>query len=287
MTSEKKQSLSPGLYIVATPIGNLGDMTRRALDILENANVVLCEDTRVTGKLLHAYGLKKRIENYHDHNADKVRPDILRRIASGESFALVSDAGTPLISDPGYKLVRDCAGNGLYVTALPGASSVMAALVLSGLPTDRFMFAGFLPEKSKGRRDMARELAFVPATLVLFESARRLPASLADLAEVLGPDRPVAVTRELTKMFEEVRRGTLGDLAAHYQSEGEPRGEVVLVIGPPPARTVSGADADALLERALARGMSVRDASDAVAEETGLARKTFYARALVLKKDMS
>lgn len=284
MINEKKEPLAPGLYIVATPIGNLGDMTRRAISILENADIVLCEDTRVSGKLLHAYGLKKPLLPYHDYNADKVRPEILQRIAGGESFALISDAGTPLVSDPGYKLVRDCAALGLFVTALPGASSVMAALVLSGLPTDRFMFAGFLPEKSKARRDLAQSLAQIPATLIFFESTRRLPESLADLAQVMGGARLVAVARELTKMFEEVRRGTLDDLAAHYAKEGEPKGEAVLVIGPSLTKEVSGEDADKLLSSALDEGLSVRDASDNVAEMTGLSRKSLYARALDLKK---
>ncbi len=283
MVDEKKAALQHGLYIVATPIGNLGDVTRRAIDVLENVDVVLCEDTRVTGKLMQAYGLKKPLLPYHDHNADKVRPEILKRLGQGEKMALVSDAGTPLISDPGYKLVKACHDAGIFVTAIPGPSSVMTALVLSGLPTDRFMFVGFLPEKTKGRTDELKKLVNLKTTLVCFESVHRLAESLADMASVLGGGRQTAIAREMTKMYEEVRRGRLDELAAHYKEAGEPKGEVVIVIGPPLEEAVTDETVDVMLKAALGKGMSVRDASDKISEETGRSRKDVYARALQLK----
>ncbi len=202
----------PGLYVTATPIGNLSDMTYRAVEILKNCDLVLCEDTRQTAKLMQAYGIDTPRAPYHEHNAAKVRPGIIRKLQEGAAIALVSDAGTPLISDPGYKLVREAIAAGHRVTTLPGPSAPLAALVLSGLPSDRFLFAGFLPPKSAGRRAALAELAAVPATLVMFESAGRLADSLADMAAVLGP-RPAAVARELTKLYEEVRRGRLDELA--------------------------------------------------------------------------
>lgn len=276
--------LAPGLYIVATPIGNLGDLTMRGRDILATADAIACEDTRVTGKLLSAFGLKRPLIAYNDHNADKLRPKLMEMIAGGQVVALVSDAGTPLISDPGYKLVRDCVAAGLTVTTAPGASAVLAALVLAGLPTDRFLFAGFLPPKSAARRVALGELAAVPASLVFYESGPRLAASLADMAAMLG-DREAAVARELTKLFEEVRRGTLDSLAAHYSEAGGPKGEIVVVIGPPLARETAAADLDAALRRALS-GNSTRDAAALVAGETGLPRKQVYARALALAQEI-
>lgn len=276
--------LAPGLYIVATPIGNLGDLTMRGRDILATADAIACEDTRVTGKLLSAFGLKRPLIAYNDHNADKLRPKLMEMIAGGQVVALVSDAGTPLISDPGYKLVRDCVAAGLTVTTAPGASAVLAALVLAGLPTDRFLFAGFLPPKSAARRVALGELTAVPASLVFYESGPRLAASLADMADMLG-DREAAVARELTKLFEEVRRGTLDSLAAHYGEAGGPKGEIVVVIGPPLARETAAADLDAALRRALS-GNSTRDAAALVAGETGLPRKQVYARALALAQEI-
>ena len=281
ITSAK--SLTPALYIVATPIGNLGDLTMRARDILAAADLVACEDTRVTGKLLSAFGLKRPLLAYNDHNAEKVRPTLLEAVRQGKAVALVSDAGTPLISDPGYKLVRDAAEAGLAVTAAPGPSALLAALVLAGLPTDRFLFAGFLPPKSGARRTALGELASVPATLVFYESGPRLAASLADMAAVLG-DRPAAVARELTKLFEEVRRDPLSALAAHYAEAGPPKGEIVIVVGAPAEPAASADTLDAALRRALASN-STRDAAALVAGETGLPRKQVYARALELARE--
>jgi len=276
--------LEAALYLVSTPIGNAGDIGRRALDILARADHVACEDTRVTGPFLKRFGISAHLTAYHDHNAAKRRPEIIEQIQNGESVALVSDAGTPLVSDPGYKLVAECVEAGLAVTAVPGPSAPMTALILSGLPTDRFFFQGFLPPKSGARRAALTEIAQVPATLVFMESGPRLAASLADMAQVLG-DRPAAVARELTKRFEEVRRGPLGDLAAHYAEAGPPKGEICVAVGGPlPAPETTEADLDALLTAALAKG-SVKDAAAEVAAVTGLPRKTVYARALELKDD--
>jgi 16S rRNA (cytidine1402-2'-O)-methyltransferase len=274
---------APGLYLVATPIGNLADISLRALDLLSKADVIACEDTRVTRRLFAAHGLPARLTTYHEHNAERVRPWLLDQMARGKAVALVADAGTPLISDPGYKLVQAAAAAGLAVTAVPGASAALAALVVSGLPSDRFFYAGFLPAKAAARRQALHELAPVPATLIVFESARRLPAALADMAATLGP-RPAAVARELTKLYEEVRRAPLDALAAHYQAAGPPRGEVVIVIGPPAERTaaIDPADLDAQLRQALATA-SLRDAVAAVAAATGLPRQRVYARALLVR----
>ncbi|HYE49849.1 MAG TPA: 16S rRNA (cytidine(1402)-2'-O)-methyltransferase [Azospirillaceae bacterium] len=268
---------------MATPIGNAGDVTLRALETLRAAHAVACEDTRVTAKLLARYGIRAPLLQYHEHNAARMRPQILARVAAGETIALVSDAGTPLISDPGYKLVREAREQGLPVTHLPGPSAALTALVLSGLPSDRFLFAGFLPNKRKARRDALAELKGVRATLVLFESAQRLEDFLADAADVLG-GREVAVARELTKLFEEVRRGTLADLAAHYAAAGPPKGEVVVVIGPPPEPEAAAEETvDAMILDALSR-LSLRDAAAEVAAATGQPRKAVYARALELSQ---
>jgi len=273
---------APGLYLVATPIGNLGDITLRALAVLKGADVVACEDTRVTAKLLSLLGIAATLTPYHEHNAERARPALLARLRRGEAVALVSDAGTPLISDPGWRLVRACRDEGLPVTAVPGPSAVPTALQLSGLPSDRFLFAGFLPSRGAARRQAIRTLAPVPATLVFFESANRLPESLADLAAVLG-GREAAVARELTKLYEEVVRGTLPDLAERYAANGPPRGEVVVVVGPPADQAPpEGEDLDRLLRAALAAGASVKDAAAKVAAETGHPRRTVYARALGL-----
>ena len=276
-------ALAPGLYLVATPIGNLADISLRALDVLAKVDLIACEDTRTTRKLLAAHGIAARLTAYHDHNAARVRPKLMARLECGEAVALVSDAGTPLISDPGYKLVAAAAEANVTVTAVPGASAGLAALTVSGLPSDRFLFAGFLPNKSGARRRALAELAPVPASLVIYESARRLPAALADMAEVLGP-RPAAVARELTKLHEEVRRGTLAALAEHYQAAGPPKGEVVVVIGPPGPDAATAPDAEALDARLRAafRHASLRDAVAAVAEASGLPRRQVYARALEL-----
>jgi 16S rRNA (cytidine1402-2'-O)-methyltransferase len=272
--------------VVATPIGNLADISLRAIEVLARADLVACEDTRTTGKLLAAHGIAAKLTAYHEHNAARVRPKLMERLKRGEAVALVADAGTPLISDPGYKLVAAAAEAGVTVTAVPGASAGLAALTVSGLPSDRFFFAGFLPNKSAARRRALAELAPIPASLVIYESARRLPAALADMAEVLGP-RPAAVARELTKLHEEVRRGTLAALAEHYQGAGAPRGEIVVVVGPPDPGAAVGPDAaaiDAQL-RAAFRHASLRDAVAAVAEATGRPRKQVYARALELAQE--
>jgi 16S rRNA (cytidine1402-2'-O)-methyltransferase len=277
------KSAPPGLYLVATPIGNLGDITLRAIDLLGRVDLIACEDTRVTERLLARHGIRAELTPYHEHNAERARPALLRRLAAGGSVALVSDAGTPLVSDPGYKLLREAIRAGIAVTALPGPSAALAALQLSGLPTDRFLFAGFLPSRAAQRRRALAELAPVPATLIVFETAPRLAASLADMAELFG-DRPAAVARELTKLFEEVRRDRLAALAAHYAEAGPPKGEIVVVVGAPqPAAPATAGEIDAALEAALA-GMSLKDAVAAVAAATGEPRKAVYARALALKQ---
>ncbi|MDH3235926.1 MAG: 16S rRNA (cytidine(1402)-2'-O)-methyltransferase [Alphaproteobacteria bacterium] len=273
-------TLTPGLYLVATPIGNLRDITLRALDVLGAADVIACEDTRVTARLLTNYGISTPTIPYHDHNAARARPAIVKRVAEGQAVALVSDAGTPLISDPGLKLVRACAEAGLAVVAIPGPSAALAGLAVAGLPTDRFLFAGFLPAKSAGRRRVLEELAAVPATLVFYETANRLPAALADMADVLGP-RPAAVARELTKLYEEIARGDLAELAARYGEAGPPKGEVVVVVGPPEVAEIAGEVVDKRLTTALMR-LSVRDAATEVADELGLPRRQLYERALQL-----
>ena len=274
--------LAPGLYIVATPIGHLGDITLRALATLAGADLIACEDTRVTRKLLDRYGIDTPVTPYHDHNAEAARPKLLQRLAAGAAIALVSDAGTPLVSDPGYKLVRAAQDAGHAVTTLPGASATLAALTLSGLPTDQFFFAGFLPPKQTARRARIAELARIPATLVLFEAGSRIAATLADLAAGLG-QREAAVCRELTKIHEEVRRGDLATLAQN-STASETRGEFVVVVGPPPAsQQISAGDADTLLRDALAR-VSLKDAVGEVAVATGVSRRELYQRALALSK---
>lgn len=278
----KAAALSAGLYIVATPIGNLRDITLRALEVLAAADLVACEDSRVTRKLLNAHGLSAKLTAYHEHNAERVRPGLIKRMEQGDSVALVSDAGTPLISDPGHKLVRDAAAAGLTVTAVPGPSAPLAGLVASGLPSDRFLFAGFLPNKSAARKRELQSLAAVPASLVFLESAKRLPPALADMAAVLGA-RPAAVARELTKLHEELRRGSLPALAAHYAEAGPPKGEVVVIVGPGETggTELDDEEIDGLLKTALAAA-SLRDAVDSVAGATGLPRRRVYKRALAL-----
>jgi 16S rRNA (cytidine1402-2'-O)-methyltransferase len=274
-------TLAAGLYVVATPIGNLGDITLRALECLAGADLVACEDTRVSRKLLDRYGIVTPLTPYHEHNAGAARPRLLERLAGGAAIALVSDAGTPLISDPGYKLVRAVREAGHPVTALPGASSVLAALTVAGLPSDRFFFEGFLPAKQGQRRSRIAELAHMPATLVFFESGPRIAGALGDLAAGLG-GRDAAVCRELTKLHEEVRRSGLRDLADHYAADAETRGEFVVVVAPPSEvdRHEQG-DIEELLRRALLR-VSVKDAVSEVALATGLPRREIYRRALAL-----
>jgi 16S rRNA (cytidine1402-2'-O)-methyltransferase len=267
------------LVLVATPIGNLGDISARALETLRTADVIACEDTRVTGNLLSKFEISRPTLPYHDHNAETMRPKLIARLLEGETVALASDAGMPLISDPGYKLVRAATEAGIAITVIPGPSAPLAALVLSGLPSDRFLFAGFLPVKDAARRQVLQELKAVPATLLFFETGPRLADSLGTCADVLG-ERPAAVARELTKLHEEVRRDTLGALARHYSESGAPKGEIVVVIGPPlPDETVF--DIDTGLETAL-RTMGVKEAANAVAAASGRPKREIYARALAL-----
>jgi 16S rRNA (cytidine1402-2'-O)-methyltransferase len=275
--------LVPGLYLVATPIGNLADVSIRALQTLASADLVACEDTRVSRKLLEHYGIATALTPYHEHNAQVARPKLLSRIAEGAAVALISDAGTPLISDPGFKLVREAHEAGLAVHAIPGASSVLTALTVSGLPTNRFFFEGFLPAKAAQRRTRIAELARIPATLVLFEGGSRIGDTLADLASVLG-SREAAICRELTKLHEEVRRETLAALAAHYAGDAETRGEFVIVVAPPAEEAQPHAqDVDAMIRAALAR-ISVKDAVAEIVAATGLPRRDVYQRALELAK---
>jgi len=273
---------APGLYLVATPIGNLGDITLRALELLAGADVIACEDTRVTRKLTERYGITTPLTPYHEHNAAQARPKLLARLAEGQAVALVSDAGTPLISDPGYKLVREASEAGYTVTSSPGSSAVLAALSVAALPTDRFFFEGFLPPKQGARQKRIAALANIPATLVLFEGGSRVAAALADLAGALGT-RAATICRELTKLHEEIKRGDLTTLAHEYSEGGETRGEFVIVIAPPDADEGNADDLDDLLRAALAR-VSVKEAVAEVATATGRARREVYQRALALTK---
>src|SRR5690348_4441658 len=274
--------IKPGLYLVATPIGNLGDITLRALEVLAAAGVIACEDTRVTRKHADRFGIATPLTPYHEHNAAEARPKLIARLARGEAVALVSDAGTPLISDPGYRLVQEAQAAGHDVIAIPGASSVLTALSVAGLPTDRFFFEGFLPPKRVGRQKRIAALATIPATLVLFESGPRIADALADLAAGLG-GRAAAVCRELTKLHEEVRRAPLDQLAREYAKGAETRGEFVVVVAPPREEETPAADVDALLKAALAR-VSVKDAVGEVALATGKPKREVYQRALALSK---
>ena len=274
-------ALAPGLYIVATPIGHLGDVTLRALSTLASADLIACEDTRVTRVLLERYGIRTPTIAYHEHNAGRQRPRLMAELIAGRSVALVSDAGTPLISDPGYRLVAEVTALGLPVIPIPGASALLAALVVAGLPTDTVLFSGFLPQKGGPRRRRIETLGLVPATLVLYESPHRVAETLADLAAILGADRPAVVARELTKLYETVVRAPLGELAERFAG-APPKGEIVLVVGPPPERETSEADADQLLVAALAT-MPASAAAGDVARATGLDRRELYRRALELK----
>jgi 16S rRNA (cytidine1402-2'-O)-methyltransferase len=274
--------LAPGLYLVATPIGNARDVTLRALDVLAGADVLAAEDTRRTRKLLEIHGIRRGgLVPYHDHNGAAQRPRLLAALAEGRSVALVSDAGTPLVADPGWRLASEAIAAGHPVAAVPGASALLAALAVAGLPTDRFLFAGFLPPRQAARRRALAELAGVPATLVFYESPRRLAASLADMTAALGPARPAAVCRELTKRFEETRRAPLAELARHYAAAPEVRGEVVVLTGGPVAAPAAPERLDAALTEALA-GQTVSAAAAAVAAALGLPRRAVYARALEL-----
>lgn len=286
VSSELAQALqrahSPGLHLVATPIGNLSDITLRALAILATADVVYAEDTRHSGKLLSHFGIRTKLKPYHEHNASHERPAILAALAEQRSIALISDAGTPLISDPGYKLVRDCAEAGHTVDCIPGAAAPITALVTSGLPTDTFLFAGFLPNKASARKSRIDELSALPATLILFEAPSRLADTLAALAEGLG-DRPAAVARELTKLNEELARGTLSSLAQDFSDRDSIKGEIVIVIAPPTPQMVDDDRISQALQDAMP-SMSLRDAAKSVSESLKVPRKRVYDLGLKLRQ---
>jgi 16S rRNA (cytidine1402-2'-O)-methyltransferase len=273
--------LGEGLYVIATPIGHARDITLRALDAIRACDLLVAEDTRVTAKLLAIHGLSKPLTAYNDHNAERERPRLLGKLKGGVRIALVSDAGTPLVSDPGFKLVRAAIEEGIPVHAIPGASAVLTGLVLSGLPSDRFLFAGFLSVKAGERAATLEELKSLRATLIFFESGPRLAETLAAMTEILGT-RPAAMAREMTKLHEEVRRGTLAELAAHYAKAEPPKGEVTLLVGPPHAVQADFAAIDAALDAALPF-MPLKAAADMIAGLTGASRKTVYARGLEKK----
>lgn len=278
---QPEKPLPPGLYVTATPIGNLADMTHRAVSVLKSVDFILCEDSRITGKLLQAYGIPTKMRPYHDHNGDKMRPAILAALEDNKAIALVSDAGTPLISDPGFKLVRDVRKAGHKVFTVPGASALTAALSIAGLPTDRFCFHGFLPAKSAARKKLLQPLLARERTQVFYDSGPRLPASLADIAS-LAPDRPLAVARELTKLHEEIINGSAKELATLYQDKTV-KGEIVLLIhGRTDSDTHQADNLDSLLKAAMEK-QSLRDAVADIAALTGLPKNTCYERALVLR----
>ncbi len=275
--------LDPALYIVATPIGNRGDITLRALWTLAHVDAILCEDTRVTAQLLRGYGLHKTLISCHDHNEAAREAEVTKRLADGQALALVSDAGTPLISDPGFRLVRACRVAGLSVFALPGACAAITALSSAGLPTDRFFFAGFLPPKGAARKELLRLATSRPETVIFYESGPRLAATLRDLMALCGPERPVAIARELTKLFEEVRTAALGELTQEAEANGPAKGELVLLLGP--TETTGGAASPEMIEKHLRQAlktMSVRDAAATVATVLNLKKSDVYQAALRL-----
>lgn len=281
-TAITARPLDVALYLVATPIGNLADITLRALETLAGADVLACEDTRVTRVLLDRYGIKQRLTAYHEHNANEAGPKLLAALEEGRSVALVSDAGTPLVSDPGFRLVGQAVERGIRVVPIPGASAVLAALTASGLPTDAFLFAGFLPVKDGQRRSRLEALRAIPATLVFFESPRRLADTLDAMEQVFEAKRPVVIGRELTKTFEELRRGSVGELAAHYAQADTPKGEVVICVGPPEERVDTVDNVDALL-LSLATEMPASKAAAEAARMTGKAKRDLYRRLMELR----
>lgn len=281
--SLQTKPLATALYCVATPIGNLGDITLRALQTLSGVDLIACEDTRVTGKLLKRFGIETRMVSYHDHNADKQAPYILKMLDEGKCVALVSDAGTPLISDPGFKLIQDVLAAGFDVVPIPGVSSPIAALSVSGLPTDTFLFAGFLPPKKGARKARLLALSDIQATLIFLESPKRLVDSLADCATILGDGRSCVVAREITKLYETFSRGSLGDLSVQFANQETPKGEIVLLVGPAGNKEIDQDTIDAAL-LALLENHRVKDAAEKLAIETGLARRDLYQRALLLRK---
>lgn len=280
----EETSFIKGLYLVSTPIGNLGDISDRAVKTLKSADIVACEDTRVTAKLFSLLGISAPLTPYHEHNADKVRPALMKRLKNGETVALVSDAGTPLVNDPGYRLVQDCIAENVYVTAVPGASAVLTALQLSGLPCHRFLFSGFLPVKSAARKKELKELSTVNSTLIFYEAPQRIEETLDDMLDVLG-DRRIAVARELTKRFEETLRASLSQVIANYRKNGVPKGEFVLVVAPPDKEEKIGEEKlKEILVSALQK-MSLKDAVAQTVKMTGLNKKQVYETALALKND--
>ncbi len=277
----KLGAMVPGLYIVSTPIGNAGDITLRALDVLKAVDLIVCEDTRVTQKLLTLYSIKKPLLSYHEHNAERVRPNILQQLQSGKRIALVSDAGTPLISDPGYKLIKACIEAKLALIPIPGVSAPIAALTVAGLPTDKFIFTGFPPPKSKARQEFFTTFSSLPLTCIFFESARRIIASLQDMLVVLG-DRQAVVAREITKKFEEVRRGQISSLLQHYQEHGLPKGELVVLVGQLEDAKPTLQNCDELIALVLEK-KSVRDTVQLITQATGLPHREVYAQVLAIK----
>jgi len=279
----RKNNFESGLYVTATPIGNLGDVTLRAIDLLKAADFIACEDKRVSGKLLSYYDIKTPMISYHDHNAKEVMPRIMNELGAGKIIALISDAGTPLISDPGYRLVNECRDQGFMVTSLPGASALLCALTCAGMPTNNFLFYGFLSPKMQARQKEINKFVNVPTTLIYYESPRRLLACLKDLFVVLG-NRQIAVCRELTKLYEEVRKDDVEALIEHYENIPTPKGEVVLIVAPPQEEEGMVDDLDAALKDALKK-LSVKEAVVAVTYMTGKKRKEVYKRALELSND--
>lgn len=283
MEIKAKKPFEKGLYVTATPIGNLGDITVRALQLLSAADFIACEDKRVSGKLLSYYDIKTPMISYHDHNAQDVMPRIIDELKSGKIIALISDAGTPLISDPGYKLVNECRKEGIMVTSLPGASALLCALTNAGMPTDNFLFCGFLPSKTTARQKEIKKYSDVASTLIYYESPKRLLASLKDIRSVLG-NRVAAVCRELTKLYEEICKDNLDELIHQFENRPTPKGEIVLIVSPPDKSEGIIDDLDAALMDALER-LSVKEAVAAVTYMTGKKRKEVYKRALELSKD--
>ena len=283
MEKRRKNKFENGLYITATPIGNLGDISIRALDLLNEADLIACEDKRVSGKLLSYYDIKTPMISYHDHNAPEVMPRLINELQSGKIVALISDAGTPLISDPGYRLVNECQKEGLMVTSLPGASALLCALTNAGMPTNNFLFQGFLPPKMQARQKEIHKFSTVDASLIYYESPKRLLNCLKDILAVLG-DRQVAVCRELTKLYEEVRKDNLDNLIEYYEGIPTPKGEVVIVVAPPSKGEGQVDDLDAALIDAL-KTLSVKEAVAAVTFMTGKKRKEVYKRALDLSQN--
>ncbi|MEZ5690521.1 MAG: 16S rRNA (cytidine(1402)-2'-O)-methyltransferase [Rickettsiales bacterium] len=283
MNKTEKQVNPAGLYVVSTPIGNMEDITLRAINILKIVDLVACEDTRVSGKLLSHYGIKKELISYNDHNAGKQKDKIIHAINEGKRVALISDAGTPLISDPGYRLIQEAIENNIYITAIPGASSVITSLCVSGLPTDKFFFGGFLPNKENALKKHLNNLTSIPATLIFFESARRLVKTLNIMNEIFG-DRKAAISRELTKLYEENKRGTLSEILTDIESNGAPRGEIVILISPPNSNKLINDSQEIENEiKNILQTKSIKETVAIVVEKTGISRKIIYEKTLKIK----